>query len=79
MEQVDYRAVIRFLYLKGHTPADAFDEMKEVYGDDTPSYDVVKHLHHQFKCGRKSAETAPIPGRPQSAIKILEKGEQRIQ
>lgn len=28
----------------------------------------VKHWHHQFKCGRTSVETAPIPGRPQLAI-----------
>ena len=61
MEQVEYRAVIRFLYLKGRTPTEAFDEMKEVY-------DVVKHWHRQFKFGRKSVETAPIPWRIQSAI-----------
>ena len=42
--------------------------MKQSYGDDAPSYDVVKHWHHQFKCGRTSVETAPIPGCPQSAI-----------
>ena len=68
MEQVEYRAVIRFLYLKGRTPREAFDEMKEVYGEDAPSYDVVKHWHRQFRCGRTSVETAPIPGRSQSAI-----------
>ena len=68
MEKVEYRAVIRFLYLKGRTPTEAFDEMKEVYGEDAPSYDVVKHWHRQFKCGRTSVETAPIPGRSQSAI-----------
>ena len=33
MEQVEYGAVIRFLYLKGRTPTEVFDEMK-VYGDD---------------------------------------------
>lgn len=68
MEQVEYRAVIRFLYLRGRTPRETFDEMKETYGEDAPSYDVVKHWHRQFKCGRTSVETAPIPGRPQSAI-----------
>ena len=51
MEQVEYRAVIEFLYLKGRTPMDAFDEMKDVNGDDDPRYDVVKHWHRQFKCG----------------------------
>ena len=67
MDQVEYRAVFRFLYLKGRIPTEALDEMKDVYGDDAPSYDVVKHWHRQFKCGRKSVEMTPIPGRPQSA------------
>lgn len=68
MEPVECRAVIRFLYLRGRTPRETFDEMKDTYGEDAPSYDVVKHWHRQFKCGRTSVETAPIPGRPQSVI-----------
>ena len=67
MEPNEYRAVIRFLYLKGCTPKVAFDEIKTVYGEYTPSYDV-KHWHSEFKCGHTSVETVPIPGRPQSAI-----------
>ncbi|XP_029635048.1 protein GVQW3-like [Octopus sinensis] len=35
-----------------------FNEMKEVYGDAAPSYDVDKHWHHQFKYGRTMVETA---------------------
>ncbi|CAI5785162.1 Hypothetical predicted protein [Podarcis lilfordi] len=42
--------------------------MKGSYGEDAPLYDVVKHWHRQFKCGRTSVETAPIPGQPQSPI-----------
>ncbi|XP_071114560.1 protein GVQW3-like [Haliotis cracherodii] len=42
--------------------------MKASYEEDAPSYDVVKHWHRQFKCGRTSVETAAIPGRPHSAI-----------
>ena len=68
MEPVECRAVIRFLYLKGRTPQETFDEMKETYGDDAPSYDLVKRWHREFKHGRKSVETAPKPGRPSSAI-----------
>lgn len=68
MDAVEYRAVIKFLYLKGRTPRETFDEIKEVYGEDSPSYDVVKNWHRQFKCGRTSVETAPIAGRPHSAI-----------
>ena len=58
MEPVECRAVIRFLYLKGRTPQETFDEMKETYGDDAPSYDLVKRWHREFKHGRKSVETA---------------------
>uniref|UniRef100_A0A3Q2DUE6 Mos1 transposase HTH domain-containing protein n=1 Tax=Cyprinodon variegatus TaxID=28743 RepID=A0A3Q2DUE6_CYPVA len=46
----------------------SFDEIKETYGDDAPSYDLVKHWHREFKHGWKSVETAPRPGRPSSAI-----------
>ena len=31
------------LYLKGPTPNEVLDEMKVVYGEDAPSYDVGKH------------------------------------
>ncbi|XP_052824067.1 protein GVQW3-like [Octopus bimaculoides] len=68
METVGCRSLIRFLYLKGRTPNETFEETKEVYGDDAPSYDVVEHWRHQFKCDRTSVETAPIPGRPYSVI-----------
>ena len=69
MEPVsEYRAVMRLLYLKGSAPKEALVEMKVVYGEDAPSYDVVKHWHRQSKCGRTSVETVPIPGHPLSAI-----------
>ena len=38
------------------------------YGEDVPSFDVVKHWHGQFKCGRTSVKTIPIPGHPLYAI-----------
>ncbi|XP_014768137.1 protein GVQW3-like [Octopus bimaculoides] len=41
--------------------------MKEVYGDDAQSCNIVKYWHYQFKCGRTSVETAPIHGRQHSA------------
>ncbi|XP_014784335.1 uncharacterized protein LOC106879307 [Octopus bimaculoides] len=37
--------------------------MKEVFGDNAPSYNVVKYWHCQT-----SVETAPIPGQPYSTI-----------
>ena len=54
--------------MKGGTPKETFNEMEETYGDDAPSYDIVKHWHHQFKHGRTSVEMVPIPGCSHSAI-----------
>ena len=36
---------MRLLYLKDSTLKEVLDEMKAVYGEDVPSYDVVKHWH----------------------------------
>ena len=49
-------------------PKETSDEMKETYGDDALSYDVVKHWYRQFECGRTSVEMAPIPEHPHFAI-----------
>ena len=62
IEPVEYRVVSRLLYLRGFTPNEALDEMRVVYGEDVPSYEVVKPCHAQFKCGHTSVETVPIPG-----------------
>ena len=36
MEAVEYRAVMRLLYLKGSALKEALDEMKADYGEDAP-------------------------------------------
>ena len=68
IESVEYTAVMRLLYLNGSTPNEVLNEMKVVNGEDAPSYDIVKHWHGQFKRGRTSMETVPIPGHPLYAI-----------
>ncbi|XP_029639742.1 protein GVQW3-like [Octopus sinensis] len=68
MEVVECRSVIRFLYLKGRTPKETGDRIKEVYGDDALSSDVVKHWYHQFRCSWASVETASILGQSHSVI-----------
>ena len=68
IEPVEFRAVMRLLYLKGSKPKEALDKMNVIYWEDAPSYDVVKLWHGQFKCGRTSVERVPIPGHPLSAI-----------
>lgn len=61
MEPVEYRAVIRFLVLKGNTTQRILEEMTAVYGPDAPSYSVIKYWYRHFKSGQTSVETAPIP------------------
>ena len=68
MEPVEYRAVMRLLYLKGSSPNEALYEIKAVYRETVPSYDVIKHWYRQLKCGRTSVKMVPIPGDPLSFI-----------
>ena len=49
--KVEYRAVIRYLYLKGKT-----GELADVYGSSAPSYVQVKFWVGEFNCGRRSLE-----------------------
>ena len=64
MEKVEYRSVIKFLFLQGKTASNVHEEMRAVYKDDCPSYDVVKHWCRQFRCGRLSVQDEPRCGRP---------------
>ncbi|XP_014775094.1 uncharacterized protein LOC106872575 [Octopus bimaculoides] len=68
MEVVECTSVIKFIYLKDRLSKETFDEMKEVYDDHVPLYNVVKQWHCQFNCGKTLLESAPVPGRPHSAI-----------
>ena len=40
--KVEYRAVIRYLYLKGKTGKEIHGELADVYGFSAPSYAQVK-------------------------------------
>ena len=40
--EVEYRAVIRYLYLKGKTCKEIHGELADVYGSSAPSYAQVK-------------------------------------
>jgi histone-lysine N-methyltransferase SETMAR len=67
MEKVEYRSVIKFLFLQKKTPTTIHEEMLAVYHNDCPSYDVVKHWCKQFKCGRLSIHDEPRSGRPSTS------------
>ena len=54
--KVKYRAVIRYLYLKGKTHQEIHCELTNVYGSSAPSYAQVKFWVGEFKRGRTSLE-----------------------
>ncbi|GFU27714.1 HTH_48 domain-containing protein [Trichonephila clavipes] len=54
MNKIEYRNIIKYLFLKGNTPTQFKDELDSVYGDSAPSFITVKFWATEFKCGRKS-------------------------
>ena len=65
--KVEYRAVIRYLYLKGKTGREIHCEFINVYGPSAPLYAQVKFWVGEFKRGRKSLEDKTRSGRPSDA------------
>ena len=65
--KVEYRAVIRYLYLKGKTGKEIHGELADVYGSSAPSYAQVKFWVGEFKRGRMSLEVEARSGRPLDA------------
>ena len=62
--KVEYRAVIRYLYLKGKTDKDIHSELADVYRSSALSYARVKFWVGEFKRGRTSLEDEARSGRP---------------
>ena len=65
--KVEYRAVIRYLYLKGKTGKEIHGELADVYGSSAPSYAQVKFWVGEFKLDRTSLEDEARSGRPLDA------------
>ena len=65
--KVEYRAVIRYLYLKGKKGKEIHGELADVYGSSAPSYAQVKFWVGEFKRGRTSLEDEARSGRPLAA------------
>ena len=65
--KVEYRAVIRYLYLKGKTGQEIHCELINVYGSSAPSFAQVKFWVGEFKRGRTSLEDETRSGRPSDA------------
>ena len=65
--KVEYRAVIRYLYLKSKTGKEIHGELADVYGSSAQSYAQVKFWVGEFKRGRTSLEDEASSGRPLDA------------
>ena len=85
--KVEYRAVIRYLYLKGKTGKEIHGELADIYGSSASSYAQVKFWVGEFKRGRTSLEDEARSGRPLDAtdeemckkVRDLVYSERRIQ
>ena len=65
--KVDYRAVIRYLYLKAKTGKEINGEIADVYGSSAPSYAQIKFWVGKFKRGKTSLEDEARSTRPLDA------------
>ena len=65
--KVEYRAVIRYLYLKGKSGQEIHCELINVYGSSAPWYAQIKFWIGEFKRSRTSLEDETRSGRPSDA------------
>ena len=65
--KAEYRAVMRYLYLKDKTGKEIHGELTDVYESSAPSYAQVKFWVGEFKRGRTSLEDEAMSGRPLDA------------
>lgn len=68
MNDVQQRAVIRFMVLQKKAPKAIHEELAATLGDDSLSYSSVKKWAALFKAGRQSTEDDPRGGRPSTAV-----------
>ena len=65
--KVEYRAVIRYLYLKGKTGQEIHCELTSVYVSSVPLYAQVKFWVGKFKRSKMSLEDETRSGSPSDA------------
>lgn len=64
--KLEYRAIIKYLYLKGLRGKQIYEDMLNTLGDQCPSYATVKNWTASFKRGKFSIEDDDRSGRPVS-------------
>ncbi|XP_029654075.1 uncharacterized protein LOC115227347 [Octopus sinensis] len=64
MEKIKYRAVLKYLHLKGMIPPEIHEDMVRTLTENAPSYATVKRWVNENQCSRVSVKDDPRPGRP---------------
>jgi transposase len=67
MDEIEYRAVIKFFVKDGLTPNEINSKFIKVYGNSCPSFSTIKKWASEFKRDRTSLEDDPREGRPKNA------------
>ena len=67
-QNIEFRAVIKFLTKEGAKTKEIHWRMADVYGDSSPKYSTVAKWSAEFKHGRDSLEDDPRPGRPSGSV-----------
>ena len=67
-QNIELRAVIKFLTKKDAKAKEVHWRMADVYGDSCPKYSTVAKWSAEFKHGRDSLEDDPKPGCPADVI-----------
>ena len=67
-QNIEFRAVIKFLTKEGAKAKEIHWRMADVYGDSSPKYSTVAKWSAEFKRGRDSLEDDPRPGHPADVI-----------
>lgn len=70
MDKQDYRAVIRFHYLRGLNPSAIAIEMLTANGYDAPSLRTIQRCYNEFRGGRIHHQDDYRSGRPQSSTTL---------
>lgn len=66
-EKFEYRAVIKFFFLKDLSPTEIYEDMSRTLKKTCPSYATVKNWVSSFERGKTSIQDEPRSGRPISA------------
>jgi hypothetical protein len=61
------RAVMKYLFLKGNSAKNIYDDMSVTLGDKRPSYSMVKNCVVGFRTGHLSTEDEERPGETNSS------------